>query len=291
MKLTERFNPFRADADPLSAYLADFRIEVDYFTHWPQQDFKTLQNLVSTRIKLVLQTQGRADLTAQNEHFLLAPGSVMFIPPYCVYSASTFDHVDSYEIFFNLHPYAREHGFLQQFGFTRILHFPQILTPADTAALMSCYEDVRACRPGCYAQLRALLHLLLIRLIRLQNTPALPAENSSREQYVISRLFEYLEAHLNQPVHVDQLCAALHVSQSHLYRCSRNVMNCSTQQLVIRYKLRHAQMLLKNPELSISDVAAAIGYDLFYFSTQFKKAFLVSPSEYRKNLLHCLQNA
>lgn len=43
MKLTERFNPFRADADPLSAYLADFRIEVDYFTHWPQQDFKTLK--------------------------------------------------------------------------------------------------------------------------------------------------------------------------------------------------------------------------------------------------------
>lgn len=147
MKLTERFNPFRADADPLSAYLADFRIEADYFTHWPQQDFKTLKNLVSTRIKLVLQTQGRADLTAQNEHFLLAPGSVMLIPPYSVYSASTFDHVDSYEIFFNLHPYAREHGFLQQFGFTRILHFPQILTPADTAALMSCYEDVRACRP------------------------------------------------------------------------------------------------------------------------------------------------
>ena len=40
MKLTERFSPFRADADPLSAYLADFRIEADYFTHWPQQDFK-----------------------------------------------------------------------------------------------------------------------------------------------------------------------------------------------------------------------------------------------------------
>lgn len=74
MKLTDRFNPFRADADPLSAYLADFRIEADYFTHWPQQDFKTLQNLVSTRIKLVLQTQGQAELTAGSEHFTLTPG-------------------------------------------------------------------------------------------------------------------------------------------------------------------------------------------------------------------------
>ena len=234
MKLTERFNPFRADADPLSAYLADFRFEVDYFTHWPQQDFKTLKNLVSTRIKLVLQTQGQAELTAGSEHFTLAPGSVMLIPPYSVYSASTFDHVDSYEVFFNLHPFTREHAFLQQFGFTRILHFPKVMTPAHIAALTSCYEDVRACRQGCYAQLGALLQLLFIRLIRLQNAPALPTENRSREQYVISRLFEYLEAHLNQPVHVDQLCAALHVSQSHLYRCSRPVMNCSTQQLVCR---------------------------------------------------------
>ena len=286
MKLTERFDPFRADADPLSAYLSDFRFEVDYFTHWPQQDFKTLKNLVSTRIKLVLQTQGQAELTAGSEHFTLAPGSVMLIPPYSVYSASTFDHVDSYEVFFNLHPFTREHAFLQQFGFTRILHFPKVLTPADITALTSCYEDVRACRQGCYAQLGALMQLLFIRLIRLRNAPALPVENRSREQYVISRLFEYLEAHLSQPIHVDRLCAALHVSQSHLYRCSRHVMNCSTQQLVIRYKLRHAQMLLKNPELSISDVAAAIGYDLFYFSTQFKKAFLVSPSQYRKNLLY-----
>ena len=286
MKLTERFDPFRADADPLSAYLSDFRFEVDYFTHWPQQDFKTLKNLVSTRIKLVLQTQGQAELTARSEHFMLDAGSVMLIPPYSVYSASTFDHVDSYEVFFNLHPFTREHACLQQFGFTRILHFPKVLTPADITALTSCYEDVRACRQGCYAQLGALMQLLFIRLIRLRNAPALPVENRSREQYVISRLFEYLEAHLSQPVHVDQLCEALHVSQSHLYRCSRHVMNCSTQQLVIRYKLRHAQMLLKNPELSISDVAAAIGYDLFYFSTQFKKAFLVSPSQYRKNLLY-----
>lgn len=291
MKLSERFDPFRADADPLSTYLSDFRFEVDYFTHWPQQDFKTLKNLVSTRIKLVLQIRGTAELTAQSGHFTLTPGSVMLIPPYSVYSASTFDGVDSYEVFFNLHPFTREHEFLHQFGFTHILHFPNLLAPSDIAALVCCYEDVRARKHGCYAQLGALLQLLFIRLIRLQNTPALPAENRSHEQYIISRLFEYLEAHLAQPVHVDQLCAALHVSQSHLYRCSRNVMNCSTQQLVIRYKLRHAQMLLKNPELSIGDVAAAIGYDFFYFSTQFKKAFLVSPSQYRKNLLYCLQNA
>lgn len=291
MKLTERFVPFRAAADPLSAYLADFRFEVDYFTHWPQQDFKTLKNLVSTRVKLVLQTQGKAELTARGEHFALAPGSVTLIPPYSVYSASTFDHVDSYEIFFNLHPFTREHEFLQQFGFTRILHFPQLLSPADTVAMAACYEDVQARRHGCYAQLGALLKLLFVRLIRLQNAPALPAENSSREQHIISQLFEYLEAHLTQPIHVEQLCEALHVSQSYLYRCSRNVMNCSTQQLVIRYKLRYAQQLLRNPDLPIGDVAAAIGYDLFYFSTQFKKAFLVSPSQYRKNLLNCLQNS
>lgn len=290
MKLSSRFDSFRADADRLSSYLADFRFKVDYFTHWPHQDFKTLKNLVNTRIKLVLQTRGRSELTASEEQFTLSPGSVAVIPPYCVYSVQTYEGVDSYEVFFNLHPFIREHEFLQHFGFTRILHFPDVLTSADAAALAAGYDDIQTARDGCYAQLGALLTLLFVRLIRLRNAPALPAGSVSREQYIIAKLLDLLEASPGKNVRVEELCEALHVSQSYLYRCSRDVMNCSTSQLIIRYKMHYAQMLLRNPDLSIGEVAAAIGYDPFYFSTQFKKAFLVSPSQYRKSLLSCLKN-
>lgn len=59
-------------------------------------------------------------------------------------------------------------------------------------------------------------------------------------------------------------------------------MGISPSQTIMRYKLRYAQSLLKNQELSIAQVAEGIGMDPYYFSSQFKKQFFLSPSTYRK---------
>ena len=61
-------------------------------------------------------------------------------------------------------------------------------------------------------------------------------------------------------------------------------MSCSPSQAITRCKLRHAQSLLKNPDLSIGQVAEAIGFDPYYFSSQFKKMFLLSPTRYRQTI-------
>lgn len=284
MKLSNRFDRFKAAADPTSDYLTNFCFEVEFFTHWPHQDHKTLNNLVGTHIKLVLLTHGMSEIITRQSHFDLSPGSVALIPPYSVYSAHTYEQVDSFEIFFNIKPITREQEFLEQFDFTQIQHFPGMLTSTDEAALDALYRDVLAKEPGSYAQLNALLTMLLVRLIRQRSAPAFTPIQSPKEQDVIRRLFICLEERLDESISVEELCTMLNVSQSYLYRCSRNVMKCSTQQIIIRHKLRHAQMLLKHPDMTIGEVAAAIGYDPFYFSSQFKKAFLLSPSQYRKNL-------
>ena len=130
-----------------------------------------------------------------------------------------------------------------------------------------------------------MLKLLLIRILRQQNEQDFSTPIASNGEHVLmSRFFDYLETHLSEPVHVEQLCAALGVSQSYLYRCCRNVMGCSPSQAITRCKLRHAQSLLKNPELSIGQVAEAIGFDPYYFSSQFKKMFLLSPTRYRQTI-------
>jgi AraC-like DNA-binding protein len=49
---------------------------------------------------------------------------------------------------------------------------------------------------------------------------------------------------------------------------------------VVRYRLRQAYSLLKNPNISITDVAFSVGFsEVSYFSRIFKKYFGVSPSE------------
>ena len=285
MKSYPRLSPYKTETDPLSTLLSEFRFDVEYFTNWPQQDHKTLRNIVSSQMKLILIESGNSILVSDKKNYAMSAGSCLLIPPYTVYDAETFEGVHSYEVFFSIHPAVREQEFLQYAHFTSIMFFPSFISPEEFAFIGACYTSLQKQKPGAYAQVGAMLKLLLIRIFRQQNEQdfSTPIVNAG-EHALMSRFFDYLESHISEPVHVEHLCAALGVSQSYLYRCCRNVMSCSPSQTITRCKLRHAQSLLKNPDLSIGQVAEAIGFDPYYFSSQFKKMFLLSPTRYRQTI-------
>lgn len=285
MKSYPRLSPYKTETDPLSTFLSEFRFDVEYFTNWPQQDHKTLRNIVSSQMKLILIESGNSILVSDKKNYAMSAGSCLLIPPYTVYDAETFEGVHSYEVFFSIYPAVREQEFLQYAHFTSIMFFPSFISTEEFAFIGACYASLQKQKPGAYAQVGAMLKLLLIRIFRQQSeqdfsTPIV----SAGEHALMSRFFDYLESHISEPVHVEHLCAALGVSQSYLYRCCRNVMSCSPSQAITRCKLRHAQSLLKNPDLSIGQVAEAIGFDPYYFSSQFKKMFLLSPTRYRQTI-------
>lgn len=283
MKQFPRLEQFKTTADPLSSYLSEFRYDVDFFTHWPNQDRKTLRSIVSTRIKLIAHFRGECDLTTQNAHFAFSPNSLFIMPPYTVYSAATYDQVDSYEIFFNIHPIIREREFLHSLGLDQPQIFPHLLNEADEVLLRSCFDAIQSGQPGAYAQLQSILSMLLVRIDHAQSGQHSVSRVGSREQAVVENFFTYLNQHIHESIQIAQVCQDMQISQSYLYRCCKSVMNCSSNQLITRQKMIHAKMLLKNPELTIAEVAEAVGYDPYYFSNQFKKTFLISPSDYRKN--------
>ncbi len=285
MKSYPRLSPYKTETDPLSTFLSEFRFDVEYFTNWPQQDHKTLRNIVSSQMKLILIESGNSMLVSDKKNYAMSAGSCLLIPPYTVYDAETFEGVHSYEVFFSIYPAVREQEFCQYAHFTSIMFFPSFITPEEFAFIGACYTSLQKQKPGAYAQVGAMLKLLLIRIFRQQNEQdfSTPIVNAG-EHALMSRFFDYLESHISEPVHVEHLCAALGVSQSYLYRCCRNVMSCSPSQTITRCKLRHAQSLLKNPDLSIGQVAEAIGFDPYYFSSQFKKMFLLSPTRYRQTI-------
>lgn len=282
MKPSKRLDCYKTSVDATSSFLAGFRLRIDYFSCWPQQDHKTLDNIVGTHVKLVLQISGTADFDTRSTRFSLGPMDCVVVPPYAVYSARTHENVQAYEIFFHIYPITREQEFLQRLGLVDVLHVPGLLKPSDAVRLAACYADMAAGAEGAYAVLCALLTEMVVRVIRARGDQVCASGASPKEQAVVERLFGYLDAHLAQPVQVEAVCEALGISQSLLYRCCRRVMSCSPIQVITRYKLQHARTLLHQPDMTVAEVAEAIGYDPYYFSNQFKKQFLVSPSEYRK---------
>lgn len=67
MKSYPRLSPYKTENDPLSAFLSEFRFDVEYFTNWPQQDHKTLRNIVGSQMKLVLLESGHSTLFADKK--------------------------------------------------------------------------------------------------------------------------------------------------------------------------------------------------------------------------------
>ena len=74
----------------------------------------------------------------------------------------------------------------------------------------------------------------------------------------------------------------------------KKTIGCSPQEYLVEFRMEKAKNLLKNTDMPINAVAAAVGYqDQLAFSKIFKQNFTVSPKEYaakrnkiRNTILH-----
>ena len=81
MKSYPRLSPYKSETDPLSSFLSEFRFDVEYFTNWPQQDHKTLRNIVGSQMKLILIESGNSMLVSDKKNYAMSAGSCLLIPP------------------------------------------------------------------------------------------------------------------------------------------------------------------------------------------------------------------
>lgn len=107
-----------------------------------------------------------------------------------------------------------------------------------------------------------------------------------REDSAAARLDGYLSGHFTQTFTVEELCEALELSRSRLYRLCGQLYGCGLSTHVRALRIGHAKRLLTDrPELSIAEVAAQCGFaDYNYFIAVFSRETGSSPGAYRKGL-------
>lgn len=108
----------------------------------------------------------------------------------------------------------------------------------------------------------------------------LPRKLTSRMHYVK----EYLDSYYNRAIDLGELADKLAISYSTLYHNFKKEFGISPQRYILKKQLETAISLLSESDITVSQVAIAIGFnDFSYFSRIFKKEYGVSPKEYRKN--------
>lgn len=103
-----------------------------------------------------------------------------------------------------------------------------------------------------------------------------------QERYM--EVLNYIEANLNYPLDIKQLCQLTHLSEYHFHRQCSAFFGLTIMSLVKLLKLKRAayQLVYRNDK-KVVDIALANGYESHEaFSRAFKKHFLKTPSKFRK---------
>lgn len=93
----------------------------------------------------------------------------------------------------------------------------------------------------------------------------------------------YIDAHLDEAIDAASLCRTFRIGRTRLYEIFREQSGMGVSQYILRRRMHRAKKLLKTTELSIPEIADAVGFaDYNYFSRVFKKTYDKPPKSYRK---------
>lgn len=107
--------------------------------------------------------------------------------------------------------------------------------------------------------------------------------NYTYENDFISRVKEYIRLNRTQSITTEDVCKSFSCSRSYFSRSFNKSENMTFREYLTDLRLSDAKFLLKNTDMSITEIAFSVGFsDADYFSTVFKNKEGMPPSAYRK---------
>ena len=93
----------------------------------------------------------------------------------------------------------------------------------------------------------------------------------------------YIDEHFDQNLRIDQVAEALHISRKYLCSVVERYAGMSTKEYLLNRRVEAAAELLRETDLSVSEVASRVGYaDYTQLSRLFRQKKGLSPLQFRK---------
>lgn len=92
-------------------------------------------------------------------------------------------------------------------------------------------------------------------------------------------------AHYCEQLRLEDLAARFSISESYLSRSFKDIIGVGISEYINILRIRKSQKLLEDSELSIAEIAQAVGFESAnYFGRVFQKHHKIPPSQYRKDI-------
>lgn len=116
----------------------------------------------------------------------------------------------------------------------------------------------------------------------LETTRQLSLSPSAADERRISAALRFIEAHLTEPLGLEQLASTSKMSAFHFLRVFKQITNITPHQYIMRSRLHRAAVCLGTRSDRVIEIALESGFgDLSNFNHAFRTEFGVSPSRFR----------
>lgn len=117
---------------------------------------------------------------------------------------------------------------------------------------------------------------------RLSNSALLP--QSGLPGYKLRRAVDFIQAHIDQPILLQQVAAAVALSPFHFHREFKSATGMTPHQYIVQARIERAKTLLSDSDLPLAEVAAQVGFaDQSHFSSTFRRTTSMTPRNYRNS--------
>lgn len=100
----------------------------------------------------------------------------------------------------------------------------------------------------------------------------------------LNRVFDWMDAHLNEPMSIAEVAAQLDLSPSYFARAFRASVGKPTHRWVMEQRVERARRLLRATGMSLGEIAAACGFvDQSHFTRVFRRIAGQPPGRWRQS--------
>ena len=143
-------------------------------------------------------------------------------------------------------------------------------------------REMETHRPGEDSAIHALSSLILVGFLRLMRAPAQAAPPRRHDLRLYRRFNDLVEQNFASHWSIGDYIAVLNVTETRLHDLCRRIAGKSPKRIAHERVLLEARRLLAFSQLSVNEIAGALGFeDVGYFCRFFKRQLGLTPSAFR----------
>lgn len=219
--------------------------------------------------RLYLPVSGSGTLTLPCGEIELTPGKLYFLPAFSVMRSTINTKIDKYYIHFRSNlPLLEMYGYLS----------PKYAVDADesTVALVKTVLDNYTDRSvSSVMKVSGAMSVLLSDFLN-----GIGSSESAMPKF--AEVLKYIDGHYTENIRLEELAQIMSISTMYFSNAFKSTFNISPKQYILNKRLAKSQQLLIESELSVKDIAYAVGFDNEnYFSEFFSSKMGISALKFR----------